>query len=917
MARILLDMDREWKFHLGDVNADEANSHSTSYNRCKAGAVVGAGGKQWNDRDWRVLDLPHDYFSESDFKPENLISHGYRTRNNAWYRKSFLLDPSLSDKELLLVFEGTAVNAEFYFNGSLMARSFSAYTETVFDITDRAYFDGRPNVLAVYIKGFETEGWWYEGAGIYRHVRLYAKDKLHIAHNGIFGKPVLKKGTKNSWNVEVETVIENSNYKPDSASVRSTILDGDTVIAENVSPLTACDYATKTVVNQKLPVSRPTRWDVDNPKLYTLKVELLKDGSVIDEDSARIGFRTFSVDAQKGFFLNGRQLKIKGTCNHQDHAGVGVAVPDSVQYYRIQRLKDMGTNAYRCSHNLPNKEILDACDELGMIVMDENRRFESRDEVLEYLDIMVRRDRNHPSVIFWSLFNEEPLQNTEEGAKIYRRMRAVVEHLDDSRLITGAINGSMEGTGLEMDVTGINYAIRKVPAMHELHPNQPVIGAENNSAVTTRGCYKSDRENAQVLANYDEEVVPWGQSIRETWDFTRKNDYFAGIFIWTGFDYRGEPTPFTWPSVSSQFGIMDTCGFPKDSFYFNKACFTDKPMVHLLPHWNWKKGESVRVMAVSNCDEVELFLNGRSLGRKTNDICTDNPEWQVEFERGRISAKAYRNGKCVAKTEQRTAGKPYAICTETNALSVKNDGQDTVVINVTVKDKRGVVVPTADNLIHFDVIGDGFVRGVGNGDPNSHESDVLPERHAYCGHCQALVTAKTGAEKISVRVWGEGLEESVIDLDVVKVDPPVCPVTATNYALSGFTMSEVYDERPDPLVKLADNDMNSFSPVQLVYHRHQPDFHDGWRIYRVVPKIYIGSECKLRFSYARFHYAEIYVNGVLLDTVDRHVNGEYITPTFTAEKDSSVDIRILMRTENESTQYGAGLAGRVEMFEKQ
>ena len=916
MARILLDMDREWKFHLGDVNEDEANSHSTSYNRCKAGAVVGAAGKQWNDRDWRIVDLPHDYFSESDFKAENLISHGYRTRDNAWYRKTFLLDPSLSDKELILVFEGTAVNADFYFNGSLMARSFSAYTETVFDITDRAYFDGRPNVLSVYIKGFETEGWWYEGAGIYRHVRLYAKDKLHIAHNGIFGKPVLKKGTKNSWNVEIETVIENSNYKPDEVAVRATILDGDSVIAEGVSALVSCDYASKTTVNQKLAVLRPTRWDVDNPKLYTLKVELIKDDVAIDEESARIGFRTFSVDAEKGFFLNGRPLKIKGTCNHQDHAGVGVAVPDSVQYYRIQRLKEMGTNAYRCSHNLPNKEILDACDELGMIVMDENRRFESRDEVLGYLDIMVRRDRNHPCVIFWSLFNEEPLQNTEEGAKIYRRMRSVVEHLDDSRLITGAINGSMEGTGLEMDVTGINYAIKKVAAMHELHPEQPIIGAENNSAITTRGCYKSDRENEQVLANYDEEVVPWGQSIRETWDFARKHDYFAGIFIWTGFDYRGEPTPFKWPSVSSQFGIMDTCGFPKDSFYFNKACFTDKPMVHLLPHWNWKKGESVRVMAVSNCDEVELFLNGKSLGRKSNDICNDNPEWQVEFVRGRISAKAYRNGKCVAKTEQRTAGKPYAIVTEANTLDIKNDGQDTVVINVTVKDKRGVVVPTANNLIHFDVIGDGFVRGVGNGDPNSHESDVLPERRAYCGHCQALVTSKTGAENISVRVWGEGLEESVVTLNVKKVAAPVCPVNATNYTLSGFTMSEVTDERPDALVELADNDMNSFSPVQLVSHRHQPDFHDGWRIYRVTPKIYVGTECKLRFSYARFHYAEIYVNGVLLDTVDRHVNGEYITPVFTAEKGSKADIRILMRTENESTVYGAGLAGIVEIFEK-
>lgn len=916
MSRIVINMDREWKFHLGDIEYGAKNSHSSSYARCKAGAVEGPGGKSWNDMPWREVDLPHDYFSESGFSEDNLISHGYRTRDNAWYRKTFLLDPSLEGKELFLCFEGTAVNAEFYFNGSLMARSFSAYTETVFNITDRAYFDSRPNVLAVYIKGFETEGWWYEGAGIYRHVRLYAKEKLHIAHNGIFAKPVLKKGTKNSWNVEIETTLENSNYIPVNASVRATLLDGESVIAQGESSLTTCDFASKAEVHQRLNVSRPERWDVDNPKLYTLKVEVLLNGEVVDEASERIGFRTFSIDCDKGFFLNGRPLKIKGTCNHQDHAGVGVAVPDSVQYYRIKRLKEMGSNAYRCSHNLPNKEILDACDELGMIVMDENRRFESRDEVLEYLDIMVRRDRNHPSVIFWSLFNEEPLQNTEEGAKIYRRMRSVVEHLDDSRLITGAINGSMEGTGMEMDVTGINYAIHKIEEMHNLHPDQPIIGAENNSATTTRGCYITDMEGEQVLNNYDEEVVPWGQRIRTTWDFTRKNDYFAGIFVWTGFDYRGEPTPFTWPTVSSSFGIMDTCGFPKDAFYFHKACFTDKPMVHLLPHWNWKKGDKVRVMAVSNCDEVELFLNGKSLGRKSNDICTETAEWNVDFESGRLLAKAYRNGKCVAKTEQRTAGKPYALRICPDRTTVKNDGHDTAVINVCVVDKKGIVVPYADNLVHFEVNGDGFVRGVGNGDANSHESDILPERRAYCGWCQALITSDIGANAISLRVWADGLVEDTLTLDVERVPAPICPKSVAYHALDGFTMSSVTCDKPDATVRLADNDMNSFEPVTFVNHCHQKDFCDGWRIYRVTPEIYADASYLLRFSYIRFKYAEVYVNGKLIDKINERKNGEYATPEFFANAGEKVDIRILMYTDNENPLYGAGIAGIVEMFRK-
>ena len=914
MERTVINLDHEWQFHRGDIVMQAVNTHEDSYSKCKAGAVTGPAGKTWNDSDWRTVDLPHDYYAESAFSPENLISHGYRERCNAWYRKSFLLDEALADQELFICFEGTSVNAEFYFNGSLMARSFSAYTETVFNITDRAYFDGRPNILSVYIKGLETEGWWYEGAGIYRHVRLYAKNKLHIAHNGIFAKPILKKGTKNSWTVEVQTELENSAYESAIGTIRASVFDGETLIdsvtAENIS----CTADSVKVFMQKLSVSRPTRWDIDNPKLYTLTVELMQKGKVTDRETTRIGFRTFHIDAEKGFFLNDRPLKIKGTCNHQDHAGVGVAVPDSVQYYRIKRLKEMGTNAYRCAHNLPAKEILDACDEIGLIVMDENRRFESRTEVLEYLDIMVKRDRNHPSILFWSLFNEEPLQNTEEGAKIFRRMKSRVLSLDDSRLIVGAMNGSsMEGAGLEMDAVGINYALRVIDKLHELRPDRPIIGSENNSAVTTRGCYLTDKTEKQVLSNYDEETVQWGQLVRETWDFTRKRDFFAGIFIWTGFDYRGEPTPFTWPSVSSQFGIMDTCGLAKDSFYFNKACFTDKPMVHILPHWTHKKGETIRVMVVSNCEEVELFLNGKSLGRKPCDVC-DTPEWQVEYAPGRISAKAYRNGKCVAKTEQRTAGKPYAVRLLPDTTSIKNDGADTAVINACIVDKKGVVVPYADNLIHFDVIGDGYVRGVGNGDPNSHEPDNVDYRHAFCGYCQALITSKIGAKDISIKAWSEGLVEDTLSFCVENTPAPLCPKNVTNYILDGFTMSAVTTEKPDPLMEIAGNDMNSFTPIRFVKNVFQEDFCDGWRIYRTRPKTTKEGIYKLDFIRARFRYMEVYVNGKQIDVVDEYTRGKYVTKPFAVKENETLDIRILMYVENESP-IGAGITDRVEMKE--
>ncbi len=912
MSRIILNMDYSWKFHRGDIDANIGSSHSTDYALAKAGNAPGAAGKLWADKDWREVDLPHDYYAESDMAGENRHSHGYRSEDNAWYRKSFLLDESLADKELLLVFEGTAVNAEFYFNGSLMARSFSAYTETAFDITDRAYFGLKPNILSVYINGKATEGWWYEGAGIYRHVKLYVKDKLHIAHNGIFGKPVLKEGTKNSWSVHVETMLENSNYTDRTATVRATVLDGENVIAESTSKPQNIAFASKMPIHQVLSVSRPVRWDIDCPKLYTLLCEVLdENGNAVDSHSERIGFRTVKIDADKGFFLNEKPLKIKGTCNHQDHAGVGVAVPDSVQYYRIKRLKEMGTNAYRCSHNLPNKEILDACDELGMIVMDENRRFESNDEVLNNIDIMVRRDRNHPSVVFWSLFNEEPLQNTEEGAKMYLRMRAVAEHLDDSRLIMGAINGSMEGAGLCMDVTGINYGLPLIDGFREKHPTQPIIGSENNSAVTTRGCYKTDREGAQVLSNYDEEYVPWGASVRQTWKYTMERDWFAGIFIWTGFDYRGEPTPFQWPSVSSQFGIMDTCGFPKDSFYYNKACFDSKPMIHLLPHWNFKKGDTVRVAAPTNCDEAELFLNGRSLGRKPCD-CINTPEWQVEYESGRILVKGYRGGKCVAKAEQRTAGKPYGIKIIPEMTSIKNDGADTAVMNFAIVDKKGIVCPTADNLIKFTVVGDGYVRGVGNGDPNSHESDILPERRAYCGLCQALITSRLGAESIKIIAESDSLESAEFELFVERVEAPVCPEAAKMAVLDKFTMSKVFDEKPDPLMHISDDDQNSFTPVTFVRGAVQTDFNDGWRIYRVKTAAPEDGNYIFKIVWGVWNSAEIYVNDrCVCETVQRR--GPFNTDRFELKAGEKLDIRFLLYAKDREKDGGAGFADFISL----
>ena len=873
-TRKIFNMDPDWKFHRGDVDIFTGTDHSSVYMRVKAGAEIGPARKQtYDDSQWQTVNLPHDYLRESEFSPDAIMNHGYKVKCNAWYRKTFSVDPAWKGKHALLVFDGISTDSVIYLNGSIMERNFDPYSEIIIDVTDRLYYD-RVNTLAVYTKGDSFAGWWYEGAGIYRHVRLFIKESVHIAHGGLWANPILTDEATNAWTVELETELENSSYEDQTVSVHAAVTRDDTVLAEGIANEILCPADQKTVAKIALPVTNPALWDVDAPNLYTLKVEVRKDGEKTDEDSTRIGFRTFRFDVDKGFFLNGRSLKIKGTCNHQDHAGVGVAVPDSIQYYRVRRLKEMGCNAYRSSHNLPAKEILDACDEYGLLVMDENRFLETRRDIMRNVENMIRRDRNHPSVILWSLFNEEPLQNTTEGAAIFRRLRSAVRKLDKTRPVIGAINDSYHpgGAGDYMDVFGKNYYIKHIPDDHALAPKKPILGTENNSAVTTRGCYESDREVAHILNGYDEEVVPWGQTVRETWKMVRELDYFSGIFIWTGFDYRGEPTPFSWPSCSSQFGIMDTCGFPKDSYYFNQAVFLDEPMIYILPHWNWEEGKTVRVMTVSNCDEVELFLNGRSLGKRKNDPCEQN-EWQVLFEAGTLSAVGYRGGRVVAKAENKTAGKAVKIKLIPDRFHIGDCGQDTVPVRVSVVDEAEVELPTASNKIDFFIEGDGFVAGVGNGDPNSHEPDHLPYRKLYCGLCQVLVTANIKAKNLKLIARSEGLEEAQLTFNIIEQSIPEYIFSKPNLEITGI-LSSISDseEKPDPVKIYNDNDMNSFAPMSVssaynnAYCPRQ--FLKGWREFRIpieLPdSIPAGKTPILKFASVIAQTVEFYLNGTLI-----------------------------------------------------
>lgn len=846
--RRVFNLDKEWKFHFGEVVSDGRGSHSDSYSKCKAGGVSGPGGINFDDSSWRELDLPHDYLTETDFSRDNLISHGYKTRDNAWYRKTFRLDESLKGSHLLLDFEGIAVTAEIYLNGSLMGRSESAYAPLAIDITDRAWFGDRLNTLAVHIDGLSTEGWWYEGAGIYRHVRLYAKNQVHIANYGLFVKPLSPMpGCLNSapdadgsdkWTVDCQVEIENSSYVPANTRVKVELLYKEEVITSGET-YCACGDDTNAFANIKLEVNSPKIWDIDTPELYSAKAYLYDGDKLLDSYSDYFGFRSVGCDVEHGFLLNGRPFMLLGTCNHQDHAGVGTAVPDPIQYYRIERLKDLGTNSYRCSHNMPSSVILDACDRLGMVVMDENRRFETRPEVLAHAECMVKRDRNHPSVVMYSLFNEEPLQGNETGKRIYNRMRSRVLKLDDSRILTGAISSGYldpEGCSDSMDITGMNYNIRDWSDFRRVFPNQPLIGAENNSAVTTRGCYKTDKAN-NVLSGFDEEAVPWGQTIRETWDALLKHPYVGGLFIWTGFDYRGEPTPFEWPSISSQFGIMDTCGFPKDSFYINKAYFTSKPLAHIIGHWNHKCGDTVRIGAVTNQSETELFLDGKSLGRKSPDKskyeCNNITEWNVDFAPGELKLVAYdENGNATAEDVIVTTGKPCKVVAERFRDVVYNDGSDAFIVNVHVIDAEGNIIPDANNLVHFDSDSSLKLLGVGNGDPNCHESDHAPYRSLYMGHCQAIFEPVGKAGAASIKVSAEGLESATLDFEIRDRQLDEYIRAASSNMVDGFYVNAPTNVKPDGSKPIPDNDMNSFAPVKPGVGYIQ-GFWDGYVMYRL------------------------------------------------------------------------------------
>lgn len=912
--RQVLSLDAAWRFHLGEIDPPLPNTHLAAYMLNKAGYARGGAKAAWDDSDWRVVDLPHDWSVEGSFSPDHHVDAGFLPRGVGWYRRHFVLDDADRGRHLAITFDGVATHCTVYVNGHLLHRNFCGYTPFAIDISDVARFgEDDVNMIAVRVDATYAQGWWYEGAGIYRHVWLTKASPLHIVADGVYVRPERKAGGR--WDTHVETTLQNSSDDPINCAVICAFAGRDWHAVETVPPRT-----TRTL-RHMIVVSKPELWSLASPRLHELNTRVVARDQIVDTVTTRFGFRTIRFDAGDGFFLNHEPLKLKGTCNHQDHAGVGVAVPDSIHEFRIRRLKEMGCNVYRAAHHPPARALLEACDRLGMLVMDENRNFGSSPEHLAQLRAMVRRDRNHPSVILWSICNEEAIQGTPIAANIARAMTAEVKRLDPSRPVMAAVSGGIlndDGLAAAMPFVGINYQLPVNDQFHAKHPRVPVVAAETHCVLSTRGTYETD-PSKHVFASYDADTAPWGATARETWRFVAARPYLAGLFAWTGFDYRGEPTPHAWPCVSSQFGMLDLCGFEKDAFFLHKAFFTGRagqPFVHILPHWNWtgRGGEPIHVRACTNCDAVELFLNGESLGRQVVDPI-EMAEWQVPYRPGVLTAQGYRDGQAAADARIDTTGPAVALGLEVHPSArvdrISADGHFAIPITVFALDARGRRVPTAEPHATFALDGPGRIIGVGNGDPTSHEPNRAMSRTLFRGLAQAIVQTTTTPGTVTLRATAPGLASAVLALESTAVPArPSLPPARRKLFLTDWRMSPITPARPDPRQDVLAQDVNSWDRVEPGRPQAQWQQAGGYAMYRatVVPPHSI----QLRGGRIVFHRvsgaAEVFVDGQPLATKPESAPAPIEIPL----QPTSGPVALSLIVHADRSQ--AGLEGRVELL---
>lgn len=791
--RRTVSLDRGWKFAFGNA-ADPAKDFGcgTEYFNylTKANSIHNTGpySMKFDDSGWESVDVPHDFVVRLPFSAEASHSHGYKTvgwkypeTSVGWYRRTFRLDSLDRGKHVAITFDGIFRDSRVWVNGFYCGGEPSGYLSQTYDITDYANFGGE-NVVCVRADATLEEGWFYEGGGIYRHVWLTTTSPLHIAQDGISISTTFRKGYSRAL-LNVRTDLFNASHDTVRGSVRYSVLDAEgrqiAATTDEGNPTRRLRFlpmqTRRSAFQYIIPIDNPQLWSPDTPYLYTLVAEVIVGGKTVDNKAVRFGVRDVVFDKDRGLLLNGTPLKIKGVNMHQDHAGVGAAIPDALQAYRIRRLKQLGCNAYRSSHNPMSPAMLDVCDSLGMLVIDETRLAGINANETSALRRMIERDRNHPSVILWSAGNEEwGIEWDKKGERIAATMRDYCHLYDPSRPMTFATSGGPT-VEVPVDVAGYNYIMQNPIDEHRRkYPDRRCYGSEETTGCGTRGVYFPDAEGRWMPALnrvMDQRDSTFNQ-IERGWRFYAERPWAAGCFFWTGFDYRGEPNPMKFPATGSQFGILDYCGFAKDEAEYLRAWWTDDTVLHILPHWNLAghEGEEVSVWAYSNCDEVELFCNGKSLGRQTMPRY-GHLEWTAVYRPGRLKAVGYKAGRRVCQTVVATAGAPAQIRAAADRTLLAADGADVAVVDITLHDRRGTLVPDANVPLTLSVEGNASILGVGNGNPAMQAAEQPAERQAkkfsvetFNGCAQVILKTTDQPGDITLTVAADGCRTATVTM---------------------------------------------------------------------------------------------------------------------------------------------------------
>ena len=785
-VRETIRLDDGWKFAFGNA-ADPKKDFGcgTEYFNylTKANSIHNEGpyAANFNDSTWQEVKVPHDWVTILPYADVASHSHGYKTvgykypeTSVGWYRKTINIPASDLGKHIALQFDGIFRNARVWFNGFYMGTEPSGYATQVYDVTEYVNYGG-DNLICVRADATLEEGWFYEGAGIYRDAWLMKSAAVGVAPFGTFVYADLKQ-PYDKVTIYVETEVNNHSLTTQQCEVSHRLLDADGREVAKSESSTIMLRAKQTLNSQLLTLNlnAPHLWSPADPYLYKVETTVKVDGRVTDVYETTTGIRDIEFDADRGFLLNGQPLKLKGVNMHQDHAGVGAAIPDALQAWRIKQLKKMGCNAYRASHNPMTPALLDICDREGILVIDENRLTGINEEHLRLLERMIKRDRNHPSVILWSNGNEEwGMENTIQGTRIAAAMREYTHLLDPTRHSTIANAGGREMVK-GLDVVGFNYIVQNdVDNQKKNNPTWKIVGTEETTGCGTRGWYFKDEKYPGRMVSLNRTMEQNYENIIERgWKFYDERPWAAGLFYWTGFDYRGEPNPLSYPAHDSEFGILDYCGFPKDEAYYLKSWWTDEPVLHIFPHWNLQghEGEEVEVWAYSNCDEVELTVNGKKLGRQPMPR-NGHLKWKAVYQPGRVEATGYKNGKRILTKTIETTKAAAKVVLKADRHQIAADGQDMAIVNIELHDQKGRFVPNACPVLTFCLEGDANIIGCGNGDPSYLGSDH-PDKQpchtfsipAFNGRAQVLIQSGKLPSTVTLKCTADGLKYGLLTI---------------------------------------------------------------------------------------------------------------------------------------------------------